>query len=150
MSARQGLCLLCEVERLLCALPLDHVSEIMRPLPLERVAGAPDFVLGVTPIRGGVTPVINCAALLGMASSRPGRFVTLRADDHQVALAVDTVVDVIRLPLSSRSDMPPLLRDTNPDVISSIEILEPALLLILLDAHLVPESVWASRDAAAE
>ena len=149
MSESPELCLLFDVGGLLCALSLEHVSETMRPLPLEMIAGAPEFVLGVASIRGTVTPVISCAALLGVTGSSPGRFVTVRADGHGVALAVDTVVDVVRLPRLSRSDMPPLLRDANPDAISAIEVLDPGLLLILLDARLVPESVWTSIDATA-
>ena len=42
-----------------CAIPLDHVAETMRPLPIEPVAGTPGFVRGVSVIRGAPTPVVD-------------------------------------------------------------------------------------------
>jgi purine-binding chemotaxis protein CheW len=32
----------------LCVVPLAHVVETMRPLPVERIAGTPSFVRGVS------------------------------------------------------------------------------------------------------
>src|SRR5215467_11854932 len=55
--------LLVRVHGSLCALPLGHVQEVLRPLPLQAVPGAPAFVCGVTVIRGGVMPVIDAAVL---------------------------------------------------------------------------------------
>ncbi len=148
MGEPQELRLLCEVGGLLCALPLANVGEVMRPLPLETISGVPEFVMGITPIRGTVTPVISCAALLGIAASTPGRFVVVRADDHQVALAVDAVIGVRGLPPPSLVDLQPLLRDAHPDAVSAIEVLDPSLMLVLIDARLLPESVWASLEVA--
>jgi hypothetical protein len=44
--------LLCRAGNLLCALPIEHVIEIMRPLPVEQIAGAPHYVRGLSIIRG--------------------------------------------------------------------------------------------------
>ena len=48
----------------MCALPLVHVLEVMRPLPLEKVEPAPAFLLGLAVIRGEPLPVVDVAALL--------------------------------------------------------------------------------------
>lgn len=47
-----------------CALDLAQVVEIMRPLPIERVAGAPDLVRGLAVIRGVPVPVVGLPASL--------------------------------------------------------------------------------------
>jgi purine-binding chemotaxis protein CheW len=148
MSEAGELRLVCRVGLTLCALPLAHIGETMRPLPVETIQGAPDFVLGVAIIRGTVTPVIACAALLGGDDQTASRFVTIDVADRRVALAVDAVVGVRRVTSELASDMPPLLRDANPDVVSRIEVLDSELLLMLQDALVVPESSWASLEAA--
>ena len=47
-----------------CGIPLSHVAEIMRPLPIEPIAGMPHFVRGIALIRGAPTPVVNLMAIL--------------------------------------------------------------------------------------
>lgn len=139
--------LLCRVGTRLCALPLDHVVETMRPLPVEAMADAPGFVLGLSIIRGAPVPVVDGAALVGAGTSQPTRFVTVTTNDRQVALAVDAVLGVRALPADSLLDLPPLLRDADPDVVSAIGVLDAELLLVLRRGRLVPESVWAAVDS---
>ena len=57
-----------------CAVPLAHVSEVMRPLPIEPLAGAPPFVPGLAIVRGKATPVVDLTAVLadGAASTGAG------------------------------------------------------------------------------
>ena len=55
----------------LCALPLAGVLEIMRPLPCEPVQNAPEFVLGMSLIRGAFVPVVDLAALVTGARGAP-------------------------------------------------------------------------------
>jgi chemotaxis signal transduction protein len=43
----------------LCAVPLSHVIEIMRPLPVEPISSVPSFVQGISIIRGIPTPVVD-------------------------------------------------------------------------------------------
>jgi purine-binding chemotaxis protein CheW len=77
-----------------CAVPVSCITEVMRALPVEPLAGAPGGVLGVAVIRGRVTPVVDLATLLGDgATTRAGsaRFVTLRIGDRAVALLVEAV-----------------------------------------------------------
>ena len=89
MSANGAeLLLICRVHGRLCALPLWHVTETMRPLPIEVVAGTPHFVLGLAVIRGAPVPVVDAARLLGEADAPSGRWIALTAGSHPVALAV--------------------------------------------------------------
>lgn len=136
------LSLICRVDTRLCAFPLEHVVETMRPLPAEPLAGAPRFVRGVSLIRGDPVPVVDAASLLGAEESCPTRFVTVKADDRRVAMAVDAVLGVQAIPDGSLHDLPPLLDDAIAEVISAIGTLDAGLLVVLRSARLVPESVW--------
>ncbi|MEW6283215.1 MAG: chemotaxis protein CheW [Candidatus Eremiobacterota bacterium] len=130
--------LLCRAGRVLCALPLQHVRETMRPLPVEALAGTPEFVRGISILRGLPTPVVDLGVLLGGAAlPSPSRWVTMKPQDRQVALCCDEVLGV--RPLVRLDSLPPLLRDARPDLIERLGTLDEHLLLILRGASLIPE-----------
>ncbi|MCI0622086.1 MAG: chemotaxis protein CheW [Acidobacteria bacterium] len=133
----------------LCALPLEHVVETMRPLPTKPVAGAPHFVRGLAIIRGVPTPVVDAARLFSTEESQPLRFVTVRAGDRRVAVAFDSVLGVRPIPAGSLHELPLLLRDARAELISAIGALDGELLLVLRSARLVPEDVWNGLEAGA-
>lgn len=142
-----SLVVLCRVKERMCGVPLEHVGETMRPLPVDAVAGMPTFLRGVSIIRGKPVPVIDAAALLsdGRPDGIPGRFVTINLGARQVALAVDEVRGVRRVP--TMADLPPLLADAGRDAVEAMSVLDDDLLLILRGARLVPATVWAALDA---
>jgi purine-binding chemotaxis protein CheW len=140
------LSLVCSVDTRLCAVPLEHVVETMRPLPTGVLAGAPQFVQGVSIVRGEVVPVVDVASLLGAGESRPTRLVTISVGRRRVALAVDAVLGVRAVSGGSVGELPPLLGDVGTGVISAIGTLDAELLLVLRSARLIPESVWALVD----
>lgn len=141
--------LLCRVLTRLCALPLEHVSETMRPLPVEPIAGVPLSVPGVAIIRGDPVPVVDLACLFAGTVSRPTRFVTVRAGARRVALAVDAVVGIRPIPAEALSGLPPLL-DGDTGSIAAIGTMDAHLLVMLQSARLVPESVWSTLAANRE
>lgn len=134
-----------------CALRISDVSEIMRPLPVEPLAGAPEIVRGLSIIRGAPVPVVDLAALLGV-NSRGGctRFVAVRAGERRVALSVDAVVGIRELAPSLLNEMPPLLREANNELVEAVGRLDSDLLLVLKAGKIVPDKVWdllALREA---
>ncbi len=143
-----GRWLLCRALRHLCAMPIENAVEIMRPLPTEPLAGAPPFVLGLAIVRGRPLPVVDMGHLLGGQESHPGRFVTVRIGERQVALALDGVLGVHTITSESLYELPPLLRDAGWDAVDAIGSLDAELLLILRHSCIVPDEVWATIAAA--
>jgi purine-binding chemotaxis protein CheW len=136
---KSDLSLICRVRKRLCALPLEHVIETLRPLPIEPVAGAPSVVLGLAVIRGIPLPVVDAGRLFGEEGSQPERFVTLVVGARRIALAVDSVLGVRTVMQDSLHALPPLLREADDDVITAIGLLDAELLLVLRTARLLPE-----------
>ena len=135
--------LLCRVRERLCSLPLEHVVETMRPLPVQSLAGSPAFVWGVSIIRGAAIPVVDVGIVLGThAPPKPTRFVTIRTGENQVALSVEEVLGVREITLASLRELPPLLREAAADVVYAIGTLDTNLLFALQGARIVPDSVW--------
>jgi purine-binding chemotaxis protein CheW len=135
--------LLCRIGSRIGALTLKDVREVMRPLPIEPLAGTPPFVLGLAIVRGSPRPVIDAGRLLGpIGLASPARFVSLRLGERTAVLAVDAVLDVRSLAAGTLADIPPLLREAGTDVASAIGALDTELLLVLEAARLVPASLW--------
>lgn len=122
-----------------CGLPLAHVIEVFRPLPIEMRGPAPAFVLGLALVRGRSLPVVDLGLLLGGGLSQPGgRFVSLRVAERQAVLSVDGVLGLRGLRAEALQAMPPLLGPGSP-VVEALAGLDQALLLLLRAACLLPE-----------
>jgi purine-binding chemotaxis protein CheW len=136
--------LVCRVGDVLCALPLAHVGETMRTLPVDALAGVPAFVRGLAIVRGRPTPVIDAGALLLETGGSARRFVTVSPDDRPFMLAVDAVVGVMTLPAEVASTLPSVLQSPRLAAVVATTTLDGQLLLMLEHARLVPEAIWAS------
>ena len=145
--SKQSRTLVVGVKGRLCAVPLTHVLEIMRPLSLEPISGVPSFVQGISIIRGLPTPVVDLGVLLGMANSVADRFVTLRVGDRQVALSVDSVLGVRELDVSKMGELPPLLQGASKNTIAAMGTLDEQLLVVLSAGWELPDAVWQTLTA---
>lgn len=144
---KADLSLICRVDARLCALPLVHVIETMRPLPVETIVGAPHFVRGLAVIRGAPVPVVDTAELLGAPAAPANRFVTVIVGERLVALAVGSVLGVREVLTGSLHQLPPLLHEAGADVVAAIGLLDAELLLVLRGARLLPDNAWAEGAA---
>jgi purine-binding chemotaxis protein CheW len=145
--SKQSRTLIVGVKGRLCAVPLTHVIEIMRPLSVEPISDVPLFVQGISIIRGIPTPVVDLGALLGMPNGVADRFVTLRVGERQVALSVDSVLGVRELDVSKMGELPPLLQGSSKNAIDAMGMLDEQLLVVLCAGWELPEEVWQTLTA---
>jgi purine-binding chemotaxis protein CheW len=131
--------LLCRAGPHLCALPLEQILEVMRPLRTEALADAPPFVRGVAVIRGGPVPVIDLARLLGRGKAAVTRYVTVRAGERILALAVGEVLGLKRDDEAGARTTVPLMREAAQDSVAAIGTLDSEALLFLTTLRLWPE-----------
>ena len=118
---------------MLCALPLTNVIETLRCRPLLAVAGAPACVAGVAMIRGATVAVVDLGILLGSQASatQDARLITLRVGARIVGLAVHSVIGVRELDRAALGEVPPLLAQAQPEVLTAVGSLDRELLLVL-------------------
>jgi purine-binding chemotaxis protein CheW len=140
-AARRASWLVCRAGTLLCAIPLEHVIEILRVLPIETIAGAPPFVRGLCIIRGAAVPVVDTGLLVGDQPTKSGRLVTIRTGSRTIALAAETVLGVWAIDAEAASELPPLLRDAARDSIAAIGTLDAELLFFLRAARIAPQEL---------
>ena len=128
----------------LLALALPDVVEVMRPLPISRLGGAPAFVVGASVVRGAPVPVIDAGLLLGSDPSAraSGRWISLRLGARRAALAVDEIVGAMTFDEAKLELMPPLLHGVASGAADSVATLDEQLVLVLRAGRIVPEPVW--------
>lgn len=130
------------------ALPITSLRETMRPLPIEVLPGAARGVLGVALIRGASVPVVDLAALVAADAGdtprpAPTRFVTLKLEGGDVALAVSAVLGVTELEPQALAALPPLVDDARSHFVEALTVRDRRLLVLLNAARLLPEGVVA-------
>jgi purine-binding chemotaxis protein CheW len=140
-EGRRSSWLLCRAGTLLCAIPLEHVIEILRVLPIEAVSGAPPYVRGLCIIRGAAVPVVDTGLLVGDQPTRSERLVTIRTGSRTVALAAETVLGIWAIGGESFKELPPLLRDAARETIAAIGTLDAELLFFLRATRIVPQEL---------
>lgn len=130
--------LVVRVGSLTCGFAIAHVVETLRPLAIRALADAPPAVLGVAVVRGEAIPVVELAALLGLAGDTRARWVVLRTGSRRVAVVVDQVVEVRALPQVTAPA--PLLRDLAGALVERIGAIDGELVAVLDAARLVAEA----------
>jgi purine-binding chemotaxis protein CheW len=82
-------------------IPIDHVKEIQQIVAFSDVPSDGVGVVGMVNLRGDVIPAIDVRRLVGMdelAYTLETPMIITRSGPHVVALIVDEVEDVVRLP----------------------------------------------------
>ena len=103
----------------------------------------PDFLLGLSVVRGSPVPVVELQVVMGVGRKQAiSRFVVLKLGARRVVLAVGAVVGIRELDGAHLDELPPLLREARADVVEAIGVLDTQLLLVLRASRLVPEEVW--------
>jgi purine-binding chemotaxis protein CheW len=118
-------------------MPLEHVVEVMRPLPIVPIAQAPACVLGMCIMRGAPTVVVDVARCVYGESAPFTRFVAVRMAERRVALAVDAVVGSLDIAQDRLAEVPSLVSAAS--AVDAIATLDSQLLLLLRTAKLLPD-----------
>lgn len=138
--------LLCRLSTSWCALSLQGLGEVMRPQPVDPVGGLPEFVDGISIIRGAPLPVVNLPRLL-CGSSSPGslqeRFVTADSDGQQLALRVDEVTGIFALAGEMWRNLPNLLDGLPAEHLAALGSHDGHVVMLLRRANLLSEADWA-------
>ena len=149
MATTQESMLVCRVRTRLCAVPVVHVIETLRPLPVRPLPELPPFVTGVSLIRGQAVPVVDPGLLLaGAEPPRPARFLLLRAGERRVAFAVEAVVGVRSVTPAALAELPPLLRRSEGELVSALLTLDAEVALVLGATRVLGEAAFRAIQAS--
>jgi len=83
------------------AVPIMLVQEVLRAVPVTKLPAAPQFLAGVTNLRGRVTPLVDLASLLGIPSDpeKTDNFlIVCRVKGMQIGLQVRAIDTMYKAP----------------------------------------------------
>ncbi len=93
------------------AVDIARIEEILPARPLTPLPRAPGYLEGVLHLRGGILPAIDVRKQLGVGPSAPAgreKVLICRIGKTRVALLVDAVTRIVRVPLKELKPAPPL------------------------------------------
>lgn len=110
------------------------VKEINRIVKITHIPQSPDFVEGVINLRGKIIPIIDLRKRFSMperAYDEQTRIVVGEIEGKTVGLIVDSVSEVLRLPLNSVEPAPKIVSKDKADYIKGVGKLDDRLLMLL-------------------
>ncbi len=121
------------------AFRVPEVEEIIRYQRITRVPMVPDYVRGVTSLRGKIIPVIDLTKRLVMKREGPegpqkiedGKILILAGPDGLVGAAIDRVLGVLRFKEGSMLPPPGHLSDEELRFIEGVVILEKRFISVV-------------------
>src|SRR6266536_4097049 len=114
-------------------LEILRVQEIIRIQQLTRVPNSPTFVDGVINLRGKIIPVIalrRCFSLEDRPHDKQTRIVVVEVNGSVLGFIVDSVSEVLRIPVET-IEPPPRLDKVEREYVSGVGKLEDRLLILL-------------------
>ncbi len=113
---------------------IGAVEGIIEMQPITTVPRAPDFVEGVTNLRGTVLPVIDLRkrfGLLTQEATKETRIVVVELHDSTVGMVVDGVSEVLRVSEEAIEPPSPIVITVDSAFITGIAKLEERLVILL-------------------
>ncbi|NLN41709.1 MAG: purine-binding chemotaxis protein CheW [Clostridiales bacterium] len=110
------------------------IESVERMSSITPVPKTPNYVLGVTNIRGDIIPIINLRKRLGMDDKEyddDTRIIICNFDDYRIGLVVDLVKDVITISEENIQSSEGIFQDRKNDFISKIIELDGNYILAL-------------------
>jgi purine-binding chemotaxis protein CheW len=132
-------------------LEILRVQEIIRIQPLTRVPNSAGFVDGVINLRGKVIPVIalrRCFALENHPHDQQTRIVVVEVKGSALGFIVDSVSEVVRIPMGA-IEPPPRLGKVEREYVSGVGKIGDRLLILLNLDRLICDTESVAIQAAA-
>jgi purine-binding chemotaxis protein CheW len=135
---------------------IAQVQEINRMVAVTHVPRAPQFMEGVINLRGQLIPIIDLRARFGMPRAehtKNTRIVVTEIGTKRVGMVVDSVSEVLRLPVDQIEPAPEMITGVDTEYIRGVGKIEDRLIILLDLARIISGSEkreLESADAAPE
>lgn len=134
-----------EVDRVMYALEVASIREIVNPLPLIELPHERPFVIGVSDYRESVVAIIDLRRLFGLPdqeTNRRTKWIIIETDDKLAGVVVDAVLDVFSS-AEERSRQVPVLDERHRERGIASAFRHDRQLVFLLDASRLVEPAMA-------
>jgi purine-binding chemotaxis protein CheW len=111
-----------------------NVQEINKMTQITKVPNSPVFVEGVINLRGRVIPVIDLRTRLNMERKehdKDTRIIVVEIETRTIGFIVDSVNEVLRIPVNITEAPPSIVTGIDSDFIRSVGKLDDRLLILI-------------------
>lgn len=118
---------------------ISQVQEIIRMVEITHVPRAPRFMEGVINLRGQLIPIIDLRTRFGMPrteQTKSTRIVVTEIGAKRVGMVVDSVSEVLNIPMEHVEDAPDMIAGVGTEYIQGVGKVNERL-VILLDLTMV-------------
>ncbi|MBV8298968.1 MAG: chemotaxis protein CheW [Candidatus Eremiobacteraeota bacterium] len=130
---------------------IAQVQEINRMVAVTHVPRAPQFMEGVINLRGQLIPIIDLRARFGMPRAdhtKNTRIVVTEIGAKRVGMVVDSVSEVLRLPLEQIEPAPEMITGVETEYIRGVGKIEERLIILLDLARIISGSEKRELESA--
>ncbi len=118
---------------------ISQVQEIIRLVEITHVPRAPRFMEGVINLRGQLIPIIDLRTRFGMMridATKSTRIIVTEIGSKRVGIVVDSVSEVLNLPIENVEDAPEMIAGVGTEYIQGVGKMAERL-IIMLDLTMV-------------
>lgn len=118
---------------------IGQVQEIIRMVEITHVPRAPRFMEGVINLRGQLVPIIDLRTRFGMPrldATKSTRIVVTEIGSKRVGIVVDSVSEVLNIPIENVEDAPEMIAGVGTEYIQGVGKVGDRL-IIMLDLTMV-------------
>ena len=134
---------------------IAQVQEINRMVAITRVPRAPQFMEGVINLRGQLIPIVDLRTRFGMERAertKNTRIVVTEIGSKRLGMVVDSVSEVLRIPVEQIEGAPDLVAGVDTEYIRGVGKMDDRLIIMLDLARVISASekteLQALDDAA--
>lgn len=118
------------------AFRVSQLAEILRSQWITRVPNVPDYILGITSLRGKIIPVVDLKLRLSLTSGpsdiiRKGKILIINGAKGPVGTAVDKVIGVVRVAKSDILPPPSHLSEKELKFIDGIAVVDKRFVSVI-------------------
>ncbi|MDK2790554.1 MAG: purine-binding chemotaxis protein CheW [Methanothermococcus sp.] len=123
-------------------LRVDEVREVLKVQDITSLPNTPDYIIGVTNIRGEITPIIDLRKKLNIYDTEEDNeneklVMVIEIDNVPVGILVDAVSDVMQISKEQIEDMGEMRKNISGEYIEGIAKINNRLIIILNIKNLV-------------
>lgn len=127
------------------AIDVMQVREVLRTGEIVPVPGSPPFVLGIINLRGNVVTVMDARMRFGLEPCDVGdtrRIVIIESGDQIMGIQVDSVAEVIEIPVAEMEPAPAVGNDESHCYIQGVVSRDEDLVIVVDLNRLLSEEEW--------
>jgi purine-binding chemotaxis protein CheW len=115
-------------------LNIMDIKEIVRPKEATEVPRTPAYIQGIISLRGVIIPIYDVKKRLGLAATDQdpkNRIIVVKSNEHFFGLLVDSVVQVMDVPLSKIEPPPEIVGSVEGEFLIGIGKVDERLIILL-------------------